>query len=88
MSNKLEDIKEDSELNWLPATCPPPETPTESMEFLARSWSLSAMELSRALIHNNGGANNHVDKEKLASVISKENVIILCMNFYSIATTV
>lgn len=27
----------------------PPETPTESMVFLARSWSLSSMELSKAL---------------------------------------
>ncbi|CAL5435554.1 unnamed protein product [Camellia sinensis] len=52
--NRLENIAEEEvQVSWLPAaaTCPPPETPTESMEFLARSWSLSAMELSKALSH-------------------------------------
>ncbi|XP_027081014.1 VAN3-binding protein [Coffea eugenioides] len=65
MPNKLEGIKEDSEAIWLPATCPPPETPTESMEFLARSWSLSSMELSKALTHTNG-AMNHDEKPQLS----------------------
>lgn len=50
-SNRLEGINEDGAANWLPGACPPPETPTESMEFLARSWSLSAKELSKALSH-------------------------------------
>ncbi|KAF6153882.1 hypothetical protein GIB67_001957 [Kingdonia uniflora] len=46
---RLEDILEDSPASLLPITCAPPETPTESMEFLGRSWSLSSLELCKAL---------------------------------------
>ncbi|KAJ8450480.1 hypothetical protein Cgig2_002165 [Carnegiea gigantea] len=48
-AHRLENIDENGPASWMPASVHPPETPTESMEFLARSWSVSATELSKAL---------------------------------------
>ncbi|ERN01530.1 hypothetical protein AMTR_s00002p00271020 [Amborella trichopoda] len=47
--------EEEASAHRLSSTFYPPETPKEPMEFLARSWSLSALEVSKAL--RKGGPN-------------------------------
>ncbi|KAE8700412.1 Detected protein of unknown function [Hibiscus syriacus] len=58
MKREKENIDENDPPLWLQLSCPLPETPTESMEYLARSWSLSAMETSKALSQTRISAPN------------------------------
>eukprot|EP00257_Ricinus_communis_P015294 XP_015573176.1 VAN3-binding protein isoform X4 [Ricinus communis] len=58
LSKKLENIDENGPALWQPVPCDAPETPTESMEFLARSWSVSAVELSKALSNTHATCDN------------------------------
>ncbi|KAG8037183.1 hypothetical protein GUJ93_ZPchr0189g33247 [Zizania palustris] len=72
---RLEGIEEEGgpAEKWPPTAVRLPETPTETMEFLARSWSLSAAEISKALqVHSSKGVPATADvkgEQRLAPLI-------------------
>ncbi|KAK8623737.1 hypothetical protein V6N13_065100 [Hibiscus sabdariffa] len=64
------------ELLPVPAPFRPPETPLEPMEFLSRSWSVSALEVSRALApsHPSSSHQSFLKGSSSGNVVIQEDI--------------